>query len=302
MADLYQTLGVDRTASAAEIKKAYRNLAKKYHPDLNPNDEGVAKKFHAITQAYELLSNPDKRAQFDRGEIDKDGNPAMSGGFPGGFGGGSSGGHPFQEGFSFGEDGQGSEDLFASLFGAGRRRQSRPQPQRGQDVSYTLKIGFSEAALGVKRQIVVGDGKGVTLSIPAGMEHGGKLRLKGRGHPGENGGASGDALITIHTAKHPTFERDGLDIKMEFPLTLPAAVLGRTVRVPTIHGEVSLKIAPGSSSGKTLRLKGKGIKGKTDTGDQYVRLEIMLPDPIDVDLKNFMESYEKQQFEADSTE
>lgn len=292
MADLYQTLGVDRKVSEADLKKAYRKLAKKYHPDLNPNDEKVKKKFQELTAAYDILSDPAKRAKYDNGEIDEQGNPKAPEGFYQGFrSSGSS--HPFQDDFQFGGADFSAEDLFSSIFGQGRGRSRPQQQQRGQDIAYTLKITFLEAVKGGTRQIVVGNGKAVDLKIPAGTVPGSKLRLKGKGHEGKHGGATGDAYVEIHVADHPYFIREDLDIRLTLPISLPEAVLGGKVSVPTIHGSVQLTLPPHSDSGKTLRLKGKGIEMGGKKGDQYVTLQIKLPPKDDAELKDFMEKYQK---------
>jgi len=290
MTELYEVLGVSKSVSPEELKKAYRKLAKKYHPDLNPGNAKTEAQFQKITAAYDLLSDATKRSQYDRGEIDAQGNPAYASGFHGGGGGGGQG-HPFGAGFDFG-GGEG-EDIFSSLFGGRSKSRARTQgrPQRGQDLAYTLKIGFLEAARGVKKQVVVGDGSAVDLVIPQGVEPSRKLRLKGKGYQGVHGGPYGDAFVEIHIASHPYFERKDQDVHLTLPLSLPEAILGATVTVPTVQGDVSLKIAPGSNSGKVLRLKGKGILGGKIPGDQYVRLEIVLPETMDADLKKLAETY-----------
>ncbi len=286
MSDLYSILDVDKTASDKAIKSAYRKLAKKYHPDLNPDDKAVKKKFQEITAAYEILSDAEKRGQYDRGEIDADGNTRAPHGFQGFRSSRTS--SPFQDDFQFGGADFASEDLFSSIFGRGERSRDS-QRQRGADTRYTLKVTFLEAASGVKKKIAIQEGKAVELSIPAGTEQGYRLRLKGQGMPGAHGGVSGDAFVEIHVAKHKNFERDGYDIKSKIPITLPQAVLGGTIAVDTIHGTVALRVPAGTSSGERLRLKDKGVLKK---GHQYVTLIIALPDTIDDELKNFMKTWE----------
>lgn len=286
MSDLYQLLGVTKTASEKEIKSAYRRLAKKYHPDVNQNDPKIAEKFQKITAAYDLLSNKEKRQQYDAGQIDDQGNPTSP--FGGGFGGGSSaGGNPFGAGgFDFGGSGGFSEDIFSSIFGGGMggrkgtewRANYQASAQKGANHSYTLKVGFLEAALGASRQITLGDGKNVSLKIPPGITNHEKLRLKGKGSPGQNGGPAGDAIIEILVADHAYFKREGLTIHLNLPLTVYEAYLGSKVKVPTIHGPLTLTIPAKSQSGTALRLKGKGIHKGAQKGDQIVTLQIMLPD------------------------
>ena len=290
MADPYATLGLQRGASEKDIKSAYRKLAKELHPDRNRDNPKAAERFSEVTKAYDLLSDKDKRAQFDRGEIDADGNPAMPFGGAGGFGGfrpgagGARGGFSASdfEGFGAGEETDLS-DLFEGLFGRGRatgpggfgsRRQA--PPQRGANVSYRLRVPFIDAAAQKPQRITLGDGATIDLKLPAGVEDGTQMRLKGKGQPGPGG--NGDALVTIQVEPHPFFSRDGDDVRLELPVTLDEAVRGAKVKVPTVDGPVMLTVAPGSGSGKVLRLKGKGFSKKAGgRGDQLVTLEIELP-------------------------
>lgn len=290
MADPYATLGLQRGASEKDIKSAYRKLAKELHPDRNRDNPKAAERFSEVAKAYDLLSDKDKRAQFDRGEIDADGNPAMPFGGAGGFGGfrqgagGARGGfsaHDF-EGFGAGEETDLS-DLFEGLFGRGRgagpggfgRRRQAP-PQRGANVSYRLKVPFVDAAAQTPQRITLGDGATIDLKLPAGVEDGTQMRLKDKGQPGPGG--NGDALVTVQIEPHPFFTRDGDDVRLELPVTLDEAVRGAKVKVPTVDGPVMLTVAPGSGSGKVLRLKGKGFSKKSGgRGDQLVTLEIELP-------------------------
>lgn len=300
MADPYATLGVSRTASEKDIKSAYRKLAKELHPDRNADNPKAAERFSEVTRAYDLLSDKDKRARFDRGEIDADGNPAMPFGardFGGGFGGGgfrsSAGAGP--GGFSardFEGFGAGPEmdigDIFEGLFGRGGPGGARAggfggrqaPPQRGANVSYRLRVSFADAA-GLKPQrITLSSGTTIDLKLPAGVEDGTQMRLKGKGEPGSGG--NGDALVTVHIDPHPFFTRDGDDVRLELPVTLDEAVRGAKVKAPTVDGPVILTVAPGSGSGKVLRLKGKGFSKKDGgRGDQLVTLAIQLPDDLD---------------------
>lgn len=293
MADPYSTLGVARGASEKEIKSAYRKLAKELHPDRNADNPKAAERFSEVTRAYDLLSDKDKRAQFDRGEIDADGNPTMpfGRGGPGGFGGGAGGGGGFQ-GFG-GAENIDIGDIFEGLFGGGRRAgprdhgggnggfgsagfgQRRAAP-RGANVEYRLKVSFVDAATRKDQRITLADGKTIDLKLPAGVEDGTQMRLKGKGEQGPGG--AGDALVTIAVERHPFFKRDGNDVRLDLPVSLDEAVGGAKVRVPTVEGPVMLTIAPGSGSGKVLRLKGRGFTGKDGTrGDQLVTLQIDLP-------------------------
>jgi DnaJ-class molecular chaperone len=287
--DLYQRLGVQRGASEAEIKKAYRSLAKQLHPDRNKDNPNAAKRFGEVTAAYDLLSDKDKRARYDRGEIDEDGNPKMpfgSGGFgggarPGGAGGGFDG---FQGGFS-GETADLS-DLFEGLFGGsagGRRgggfggfRQRARAPQKGADIAYRLTVPFVDAATLKPQRITLADGKTIDLKLPNGVEDGTKIRLAGKGQEGPDG--PGDGLVTISISPHPFYRRDGNDIRMDLPVTLKEAVAGAKVKVPTPDGPVMMTIPKGSSSGKVLRIKGRGFTNKSGKrGDQLLNLEVSIP-------------------------
>ena len=283
-ADPYTLLGVSRTATEADIKKAYRKLAKELHPDRNTDNPKAAEKFSQVTSAYDLLSDKDKRARFDRGEIDGDGNPAA----PFGFGGGGHGGP--QGGFraDFGGDQAGDfSDLFEGLFG-GRGRAGgggsggfaggfgrRPQP-KGANVAYRLTVPFTDAATLAPQRITLADGKTIDLKLPAGLDSGTQMRLSGKGQPGPGG--NGDAIVTIEVQPPRFFNRDGDDIRIDLPVSLSEAVLGASVRVPTADGAVMLTVPKGSSSGKTLRLKGKGFHKKGGgRGDQLVTLMVDLP-------------------------
>ncbi len=283
-ADPYQTLGVARSASVKDIKSAYRKLAKELHPDKNKDNPKATERFSTVTSAYDLLSDADKRARFDRGEIDADGNPAMGYGFGGGPGGRSGGG--------FGGSGPGADtidlgDLFGGLFGGGRGGfsgggfpgggggRSRAAP-KGANLQYHLKVAFTDAATRASQRITLGDGKTIDLKLPAGIEDGAQMRLAGKGEGGPGG--NGDALVTISIEPHAFFRREGDNIRLDLPISLDEAVNGAKVKVPTVEGAVMLTVAPGSSSGKVLRLKGRGFARKDGSrGDQLVSLEIDLP-------------------------
>ena len=295
MADPYAILGVARNASEKDIKSAYRKLAKELHPDRNKDNPKAAERFSEVTSAYDLLSDAGKRAQYDRGEIDDQGNPAnpfagMGGGGGGGFGGG---------GFSGGgAEGIDLSDLFDGLFGGGRSTgggfgggfggQRRP-PAKGANVSYRLRVSLTDAATRAPQRITLSDGKTIDLKLPAGVEDGTQMRLAGKGEPGAGG--NGDAIVTIAIDSHAFFKRDGDNLRLDLPVTLDEAVNGAKVKVPTADGAVMLTIAPGSSSGKVLRLGGKGMSRKDGSrGDQLVTLEIELPGD-DEELKRRLEGW-----------
>src|ERR1043165_8200602 len=303
--DLYQRLGLKRGASEAEIKKAYRSLAKQLHPDRNKDNPKTAERFAQVTAAYDLLSDKDKCASYDRGEIDEDGNPKMpfGSGF-GGYGGGGPqpGGAQGFENFNFGgAEGADLSDLFEGLFGAatggrgggggpfgglgGRARRGK----KGPDIAYRLRFRLEEAVALKPQRITLADGKTIDLKLPQGLEDGTSMRLSGKGHDGPGG--RGDAIVTIEIAKLRFFTPDGTNIRLELPVTLKEAVLGAKVKVPTPEGPVMLSIPKGTTSGKVLRLKGRGFAGKDGKrGDQLVTVEVDVPSD-DAELQRFAESW-----------
>lgn len=281
--DPYKVLGVSKTASQDEIKKAYRKLAKKLHPDLHPGDAAKQAEFQAVAAAHDLLGNPEKRKRFDAGEIDASGQERADRQYYHQYAGADAGRrYDPSSGFGGGPD---ASDFFSDLFG--RRGGFRQEfNARGQDARYHLDVSFMEAARGAKRSVTMPDGKRLEIAIPAGLRDGQTLRLRGKGGPGMGQGPAGDALVTVTVGSHPVFTRDGDTIEMELPITFDEAVLGATVDVPTISGTVSMSIPAGVSSGHRLRLRGKGIaRAKGTAGDQFVRLRIMLPDVIDDEKK-----------------
>ena len=306
--DLYQRLGLKRGATEAEIKKAYRSLAKQLHPDRNKDNPDAARRFSEVTAAYDLLSDKDKRAQYDRGEIDEEGNPKMP--FGGGFGGDSrgagagpqpgAGGGPGFENLNFGGDTADLSDLFEGLFGgAGSRggpgggfsgfRQRARAAQKGADVAYRLRVPFVDAVALKPQRITLGDGKTIDLKLPQGLEDGTKIRLAGKGEDGPGG--RGDAIVSIEIEPHRFFRREGDNIRLDLPVTLKEAVLGAKVKVPTPEGPVMLTVPKGTTSGKVLRLKGRGFTGRDGKrGDQLVNIEIHVPSS-DPELQSFAEKW-----------
>ena len=304
-ADPYSTLGVSRTASEDDIKKAYRKLAKELHPDRNKDNPKASEKFSAVTAAYDLLNDKDKRARFDRGEIDGDGNPAspFGAGFGGGFQGrpGAGGGNFRSQEFGFGGEGADISDIFEGLFGGGQRggpggggfssgfgRRGAPPP-KGPNAAYRLRVPFVDAASLSPQRITLADGKTIDLKLPAGVEDGTQMKLTGKGEPGPGG--PGDAIVTIEVQPHRFFVRDGDDVRVDLPITLAEAVKGGPVKVPTVEKAVMLTVPAGSSSGKVLRLKGKGFHKKGGgRGDQLVTLMVDVP-AGDADLAAFIETW-----------
>ena len=312
MKDPYEVLGVAKTANEAEIKKAFRNLAKKHHPDKHAGDAGAQKRFQEISGAYDILGDKEKRAQFDAGAIGPDGNArgfdprqgAAAGGFRqgnpfgAGFGGGGGpGARDFH--FSFDDNATGGaagfEDIFADLMGGRARGGARQHRQaKGEDFTAAVTVSFDEAASGGTRRVVLQNGEQIDVKIPVGVKDGQTIRVKGRGGAGIGGGSNGDILLTVSVAAHPNMTREGNDIRMDLPVTLKEAVLGGKVPVPTLTGTVSLTVPANSNTGTILRLKGKGIAAHGDTaaGDLYVRLVVSLPDPPDEALKGFVSGWQ----------
>lgn len=296
MKDPYEILGVPRNASDSEIKKAYRKLAKEWHPDRNPNNRHAVERFKELSSAYSILEDPKSRARFDRGEIDASGQERHPGFRPGQRPGGGRGRGqapgPDAEFFEFTNQG-GFEDIFGDLFGNFRRGQRSAQRAKGADRRYSIAVGFLEAARGAKRRVALEGGKALEIAVPPGIQDGQQIRLKGQGDPGAGGGAAGDALVEVKIEPHAFFEREGFDVHLELPVTLREAVLGGSIATPTIDGMVNVTVPKGSNTGTRLRLKGKGIKhGKAAArGDQILKLKVMLPDPPDPALATFVERW-----------
>ena len=294
--DLYEVLGVSKTASATEIKSQYRKLARKYHPDLNKDDKSAAEKFKEISAAYDILGDKDKRKQYDNKEIDAEGKPT---GF--GAGGFDSGGFDFNKGnYQYSSNGFNGadfdisslfgEDIFSSFGRGGFNNRMR----KGQDVAYSLDVDFLDAARGAEKTIMM-NGKQLNVKIPAGTLSGQVLRLKGQGGAGSAANLNGDALITINVRSHPYFKLDGRNVLVDLPITMKEAILGAKVIAPTISGKVYVTIPPYSSSGEKLRLKGKGIKSKNSTGDEIVNLVIMAPKEKNAELENVLKNTKDEQ-------
>ena len=319
MRDPYEILGVQKNASPAAVKSAFRRLAKKLHPDANKQDKKAATKFAELNAAYEILGDEDKRKAFDRGEIDAEGKPRFQGfegvggrGGPGGFG--QEGGF---ETFTWGPDGfqrggrrgagggfrgGGIDDILKEMFGgaaAGGSRRSQFEPEdigseaHGRDVTGSVTITLPEAATGTSRRVQLPTGKEIDVKIPAGLADGQTIRLKGQGLPGP-GGAVGDALITVSIAPHALFERVGADLRLELPISLYEAVLGGRVRAPTLDGAVEIAIPAGTSSGRTFRIKGKGLPSKDGAGDLYATVRIVLPERADGELEELMRKWRER--------
>ena len=309
MRDPYDILGVTKSASEADIKKAFRSLAKKYHPDTKGGDAAAQKKFQEISGAYDILGDKEKRGKFDRGEIDASGNPRgfdpREHGFAGGpFGGGRAGAGAGPGGFQYtwtegGDTAEGfrAEDIFADLFGGGmggaRRGGGGRRARVGESYEIAITVSFEEAATGGTRRVFLPDGREVDVRIPIGLRDGQQIRLRGQGGEGRNGGPRGDVLLNVSVAAHPYYTRDGNNLRMDLPVTLQEAVLGGKVTVPTLSGSVALTVPANSNSGAMLRLKGKGIPahGNEAAGDLYVKLVVTLPERPDADLHKFAESW-----------
>jgi len=290
----YEVLGVKPDASADEIRKIYRKLAKQYHPDLNPGKPEAEARFKSISVAYDLLSDPDKRARYDRGEIDETGAERPPRGYYSDHAEGAQGWRYQPEGEMDLND---LEDLFAAFGSAGRRRRGEAGAgfrARGADRHFTLTVDFVTVATGGKQRLSLAPEEWLDVTIPAGVEDGQVLRLRGKGAPGFGGGEAGDALIEVHVAPHPLFRRDGDNVLIDLPVSLSEAVLGARVAVPTVTGPVTMTIPKGSDAGRQLRLRGKGIQ-KKNPGDEIVTLKVLIGHGSDPELAAFLEKWAPQQ-------
>ena len=295
--DPYAALGVSRTATADEIRRAYRALAKELHPDVRPGDKQAEDRFKRATAAFNLLSDPTTKGRYDRSEIDADGNeraafhsrgPRQGARAHAGAGAGAGGAAGAGDAFDLGDI---FSDLFGPGFGSGAGRGYGRM--RGRDVRFTLDVDFLDAINGARRRISLAEGRTIDVAIPAGVESGQVLRLKGQGSPGVQGGPAGDALVELHVKPHAFFRREGQDIHMDLSISLVEAVEGGKVQAPTPTGNVTLTVPAGSNTGKVLRLKGKGVAGQ---GDQFVRMQVVLPETPDEDLKKFVKKWPKRDY------
>lgn len=295
----YETLGVSRRASDEDIRRAFRKLAKENHPDLNPGSPAAVERFKKITAANEILGDPQKRRQYDAGEIDAKGEPRRPQWRPGA---GPGAGGARARTHSGGVDDFNLSDIFSDVFGQNRAGAGRTGAgaqgfaSKGQDLRYTLEVDFLESVVGAKKRVTLPEGGVLDLAVPEGVTDGQVLRLKGKGSPGYNGGAAGDALVEIKVRANAQFKRQGEDILVDVPITIDEAVLGAKIEVPTITGRVQLTIPKGTSSGKTFRLKGKGVQNKSNgiAGDELVTVRVVLPDVIDDSLSYFFTEWRQK--------
>ena len=288
MRNPYEVLGVAATASAAEIQSAYRKLAKKLHPDLNPGDKTAEEKFKEVAGAYDLLSDAEKRKRFDSGEIDASGAERPQHNFYRDYA-SSDQGHPYADTSGF-ADFMDTDDAFAELLRRGQRARAN---RRGQDMHYRLPIDFVESITGANKRLTLPDGSTLDVKIPPGLVDGQTLRLKGKGAPGAGKGGAGDALIEVEVLPDRRFTRDGDDISLEVPISVTEAVLGGRIRVATPTGDVTVTVPKGSNTGTTLRLKGKGAPHRGGGhGDELVKLKVMLP-KSDPELEAFVTNWSK---------
>ncbi|WP_294540308.1 DnaJ C-terminal domain-containing protein [uncultured Rhodoblastus sp.] len=301
MRDPYQILGVARDASHGDVKKAFRKLAKQHHPDQHPNDSKAKDRFAELNGAYEILGDEKKRAQFDRGEIDAEGKPRHPGfdgfgrgGGPGAGPGGFRRGPGGAEHFNFGGGGAGFDaaDLFSDLFAGARgpRGGGRQTREPGADIALETQVSLETALNGGNARVLMPNGRTLEVAIPAGIEEGKQIRLRGQGQPSPTGGPAGDAMVTVRFEKHGVFRIEGRDLRLDLPIALYEAVLGAKVESPTLGGKVELNLPPHSNSGRTLRLRGKGLPavGDKPAGDLLVTLRIALPEGEDADLEELM--------------
>ena len=291
--DFYQVLGVSKDVSDADLKKTYRKLARKYHPDSNPGDTAAEAKFKEISEAYSVLSDEEQRAEYDQIRAMGAGGARFTAGGAGGqgfedifggmFGGGAPrGGHYYQQG-----GGQSYEDIFGGMFGGGAPR----GPQRGADVNASTTIDFETAVHGKTVTLQTGQGT-VKVKIPAGVNDGQKIRVRGKGEPSMTGGPAGDLMLRVNVRKHPVFEREGLNLRLKLPVTFTEATLGATVQVPTLGGNpVKLKVQPGTPSGRVLRVKGRGVQTTKGTGDLLAEVQVAVPSHLSDEAKAALEAF-----------
>jgi DnaJ-class molecular chaperone len=288
--DPYETLGVSKTATDAEIKKAYRRLVRSSHPDINPDDADAEARFKAVSHAYDLLKDPDTRGRYDRGEIDASGHERAERTYYRRYAGQAE--NPYQSG-GFDDAFDDPGDIFADFLRRGRGAGQRFSA-RGPDMRYHLEVPFLDAVRGAKTRITLPDGASLEVTIPVGTEDGQTLRLRGKGGEGFGEGPPGDALITVSVQEHPVFRREGDDIRITLPIALDEAVLGGKVAAPTVDGPVNVTIPKGASGGRTLRLRGRGAGRAGRRGDQLIELRVVMPDEIDEGLAEFMRGWREK--------
>lgn len=290
--DPYAALGLTKSATATDIKKAYRKLVRTSHPDLHPDDAGAEARFKAVTTAHDLLKDPDTRARFDAGEIDASGTERPPRTYYRDHA--ETPGQGFGQGSQFGDFGDPS-DIFAHILRQRARGGGDPGfAQAGPDLRYTLNVAFLDAVRGAKTRITLPEGGNLEVQIPKGMRDGQTLRLRGRGGAGYDGGPAGDALVTVQVQPHPVFQRVDDDIVITLPITIDEAVLGGKVTAPTIDGPVIVTIPKGASSGRTLRLRGRGVgRANGNAGDGLIELRIVAPPVIDAALSDFLQDWRR---------
>ena len=287
--DFYATLGVSKDASPEEVKKAYRKLARDLHPDRNPGDAASEQRFKEVGEAYGVLSDPEQRQQYDAVRAMGGGGPRFQAGGPGGagfedvfsgmFGGGAPGGQQYRA--------QGFEDMLGNLFGGGFQR----GPQKGSDVAATTEVSFRQAAAGETVTLRTGTGT-ITTRLPVGVRDGQRIRLRGKGRPGQNGGPAGDLLLTVRVAAHPVFSTEGKDLRVRVPVSFDEAALGATVEVPTLDGShVKVKVPAGTTSGRTLRVRGRGLTTKDGVGDLLATIEVAVPSKLSRKAKEALQAF-----------
>ena len=302
--DFYQVLGVSKDAGDADIKKAYRKLARKYHPDQNPGDTASEAKFKEISEAHSVLSDPEERKEYDAiramgsgARFTAPGGAGAGGGFEDVFGGmfGQGGG---RQSYTFQQGGGDYDDLLGGLFGGGRFGQPTGGyrgfggPSRGRDVTATTTLEFITATKGEQITLQTAEGKPITVRIPAGVADGQKIRLRGKGHPSPDGGEPGDIILTVNVRKHPVFERDGLNLRLTVPVTFVEAALGATIQVPTLGGDpVKLRVAPGTPGGRVLRVKGRGVETSKGTGDLLAVVQVAVPSHLSGDAEAKLKAF-----------
>ncbi|MCX7522877.1 DnaJ domain-containing protein [Microbacterium sp. STN6] len=303
--DFYKVLGVSKDVTPAELKKVYRKLARKYHPDSNPGDAGAEAKFKEISEAHSVLSDPEQRKEYDQiramgsgARFTAPGGGQGGGGFEDVFGGMFGGPAGGQRGYTFQQGGGGFDDILGGMFGGGRFGNSTggfrgaAGPTRGRDVAASTTLDFVTATKGDTVHLQTADGRPINVKIPAGVADGQKIKLRGKGEPSPDGGQAGDIVLTVTVRKHPVFERDGLNLRVNVPVTFAEAALGATIEVPTLAGDpVRLRVAPGTPSGRVLRVKGRGVETAKATGDLLAVVQIAVPSHLSKDAEEALKAF-----------